>query len=58
VLHETGIRELRRRPVFTTPNYFPPQGFGAGTGQQFLASDVHIPGDDKDAETVVEARVS
>jgi NAD(P)-dependent dehydrogenase (short-subunit alcohol dehydrogenase family) len=21
---ETGIRELRRRPVFTTPNYFPP----------------------------------
>jgi NAD(P)-dependent dehydrogenase (short-subunit alcohol dehydrogenase family) len=25
VLHETGIRELRRRPVFTTPNYFPPQ---------------------------------
>ena len=27
VLHETGIRELRRRPVFTTPNYFPPQDF-------------------------------
>ena len=27
VLHNTGIRELRRRPVFTTPNYFPPQGF-------------------------------
>jgi NAD(P)-dependent dehydrogenase (short-subunit alcohol dehydrogenase family) len=24
VLHETGIRELRRKPVFTTPNYFPP----------------------------------
>jgi NAD(P)-dependent dehydrogenase (short-subunit alcohol dehydrogenase family) len=22
VLHETGIRELRRKPVFTTPNYF------------------------------------
>ncbi len=22
VLHETGIRTLRRRPVFTTPNYF------------------------------------
>ncbi len=24
VLHDTGIRTLRRRPVFTTPNYFPP----------------------------------
>lgn len=24
VLQETGIRELRRRPVFTTPNVFPP----------------------------------
>ncbi|HTA66158.1 MAG TPA: SDR family oxidoreductase [Xanthomonadaceae bacterium] len=27
VLHATGIRELRRRPVFTTPNIFPPEGF-------------------------------
>jgi NAD(P)-dependent dehydrogenase (short-subunit alcohol dehydrogenase family) len=25
ILHETGIRELRRRPVFTTPNVYPPQ---------------------------------
>ncbi len=33
VLHETGIRELRRRPVFTTPNYFPPQ--------EFVADDRH-----------------
>jgi len=24
VLHETGIRELRRKPVFTTPNSLPP----------------------------------
>ena len=24
VLHETGIRELRRKPVFTTPNALPP----------------------------------
>ena len=24
VLHETGIRSLRRRPTFTTPNVFPP----------------------------------
>ncbi|MFI5235883.1 MAG: SDR family NAD(P)-dependent oxidoreductase, partial [Gemmatimonadales bacterium] len=27
VLHQTGIRELRRKPVFTTPNVFPPEGF-------------------------------
>jgi NAD(P)-dependent dehydrogenase (short-subunit alcohol dehydrogenase family) len=27
VLHETGIRALRRKPVFTTPNVFPPQEF-------------------------------
>jgi NAD(P)-dependent dehydrogenase (short-subunit alcohol dehydrogenase family) len=24
VLNETGIRSLRRKPVFTTPNYYPP----------------------------------
>ncbi|MCB1092507.1 MAG: oxidoreductase, partial [Verrucomicrobiae bacterium] len=24
ILHQTGIRELRRRPVFTTPNAYPP----------------------------------
>ena len=27
MLDQTGIRTLRRRPVFTTPNYFVPQGF-------------------------------
>jgi NAD(P)-dependent dehydrogenase (short-subunit alcohol dehydrogenase family) len=27
VLSATGIRELRRKPVFTTPNYYPPAGF-------------------------------
>lgn len=27
VLSETGIRALRRRPVFTTPNVFPPEDF-------------------------------
>ncbi len=32
VLHATGIRELRRRPVFTTPNVFPPEGFIADDG--------------------------
>jgi NAD(P)-dependent dehydrogenase (short-subunit alcohol dehydrogenase family) len=26
-LHATGIRALRRQPVFTTPNVFPPEGF-------------------------------
>src|SRR5688500_20356892 len=25
VFSSTGIRELRRKPVFTTPNYFPPE---------------------------------
>ena len=30
LLDSTGIRALRRKPVFTTPNYFPPQGsFGS-----------------------------
>ncbi len=27
VLAETGIRRLRAKPVFTTPNVFPPEGF-------------------------------
>jgi NAD(P)-dependent dehydrogenase (short-subunit alcohol dehydrogenase family) len=27
VLHETGIRELRRKTVFTTPNVFAPENF-------------------------------
>ena len=29
ILHSTGIRTLRRRPVFTTPNVFPPENFTA-----------------------------
>ncbi len=28
-LHATGIRALRRQPVFTTPNVFPPEDFAA-----------------------------
>ncbi|HEU4812928.1 MAG TPA: SDR family oxidoreductase [Xanthomonadaceae bacterium] len=28
LLNQTGIRTLRRKPVFTTPNYFPPQAPG------------------------------
>ncbi len=27
ILHETGIRALRRKPVFHTPNVYPPEGF-------------------------------
>jgi NAD(P)-dependent dehydrogenase (short-subunit alcohol dehydrogenase family) len=33
VLHATGIRELRRRPVFTTPNVFPPRDFVANDSE-------------------------
>jgi NAD(P)-dependent dehydrogenase (short-subunit alcohol dehydrogenase family) len=32
---ETGIQTLRRKPVFTTPNHFPPEGFEP--------NDVHGP---------------
>jgi NAD(P)-dependent dehydrogenase (short-subunit alcohol dehydrogenase family) len=34
VLHQTGIRTLRRKPVFTTPNVFPPN--------KFQPHDVHL----------------
>ncbi|NNM29656.1 MAG: SDR family NAD(P)-dependent oxidoreductase, partial [Akkermansiaceae bacterium] len=30
VLNDTGIRKLRRKPVFTTPNVYPPAGFVDG----------------------------
>jgi NAD(P)-dependent dehydrogenase (short-subunit alcohol dehydrogenase family) len=43
VLNDTGIRTLRRRPVFTTPNVFPPDGF--------QPHDVHA---DRDAREAVE----
>jgi len=42
VLNETGIRALRRRPVVTTPNVFPPE--------HFEARDVHA--DDGPREAV------
>ena len=51
-LESTGIRELRRRPVFTTPNFFPPEGFN-GDAKLFLAQSAHVP--DPDAETPREA---
>ncbi len=38
-LHATGIRTLRRQPVFTTPNVFPPE--------QFQAADVHSEAEER-----------
>jgi len=43
VLRETGIRTLRRKPVFTTPNVFPPEGFAP--------QDVPPGSDDADERT-------
>jgi len=34
VLDNTGIRTLRRKPVFTTPNVFPPPGFEQNAREQ------------------------
>ena len=39
VLHETGIRAMRRKPVVTTPNYFLPQDGPAEAGPYASASD-------------------
>jgi NAD(P)-dependent dehydrogenase (short-subunit alcohol dehydrogenase family) len=45
LLDDTGIRALRRKPVFTTTNYFPPTGFEAnditpaGEGSQDTARE-------------------
>src|SRR5664279_5754673 len=36
VLQETGIRTLRRKPVFTTPNVFPPEAPGQHDGSRPL----------------------
>ena len=43
VLHETGIRSLRRKPVFHTPNVFPTVSVAEG----FQPQDIH---DDRPAE--------
>ena len=40
---ETGIRELRRKPVFHTPNVFPPESFDP--------RDVHDPDDERSLHT-------
>ncbi len=44
VLHQTGIRELRRKPVFTTPNYFLTAGADEATPPE--AATGHV-GDSK-----------
>ena len=38
VLDQTGIRTLRRRPVITTPNVFPPAGFEPATATAIRTS--------------------
>lgn len=43
LLHQTGIRSLRRAPVFTTPNYFPPQGFQASDRIEAAAEPLESP---------------
>ncbi|MGK2947241.1 MAG: SDR family NAD(P)-dependent oxidoreductase [Acidimicrobiales bacterium] len=41
VLTGTGIRQLRARPVFTTPNVFPPEGFEQDTVEPGSADGPH-----------------
>ena len=55
VLHETGIRSLRRKPVFHTPNVFPTQSVADG----FVAQDVHEhrEGDDESRVPDPESRI-
>jgi NAD(P)-dependent dehydrogenase (short-subunit alcohol dehydrogenase family) len=49
-LHETGIRALRRKPVYHSPNVFPPQGFApvdvhtAGATEGSRSSDTSAGG--------------
>lgn len=41
ILHETGIRSLRRKPVFTTPNVFPPENFQPQDIHHDIHEDIH-----------------
>lgn len=48
LLEQTGIRALRRKPVFSTPNYFPPHAAGLhdahnGAGAGATPEPVHSP---------------
>jgi NAD(P)-dependent dehydrogenase (short-subunit alcohol dehydrogenase family) len=40
LLSQTGIRKLRRQPVFSTPNVFPPAGFEPGQAQEEVSPGV------------------
>ena len=44
LLAETGIRALRRAPVFTTPNIYPPPGFEQQAGEAKNGSPAGISG--------------
>jgi NAD(P)-dependent dehydrogenase (short-subunit alcohol dehydrogenase family) len=48
LLEQTGIRALRRKPVFSTPNYFPPHAAGLhdasnGKNAEATPAPVHSP---------------
>ena len=43
LLDQTGIRALRRAPVFTTPNYFPPAGFIAQDSVEEVREPLESP---------------
>ena len=43
LLDQTGIRALRRAPVFTTPNYFPPAGFIAQDNVEAVREPLESP---------------
>ena len=43
LLDQTGIRTLRRAPVFTTPNYFPPAGFIAQDSVEEVRESLESP---------------
>lgn len=48
LLEQTGIRVLRRKPVFSTPNYFPPHPAGLrdarnGEGEAATPEPIHSP---------------
>lgn len=43
LLAQTGIRALRRKPVFSTPNYFPPHAAGLHDAHNDGAADAAAP---------------
>ena len=45
VLNETGIRALRRRPIVTTPNVFPPNDLARHSGEAATAAEPRTSND-------------